>query len=66
MAVKISFEEKIGLHLVKCPVPVLQNCEEKIDLEASRCFERKLEASEPFPGELEDGLADLILVRDWR
>lgn len=45
---------------------VLVHCEEKIDLEASRCCEVfYLVASETFPGDLQDGLADLTVVKDW-
>jgi hypothetical protein len=39
-------------------VPVLQNCEEKIDLEASRCFEREFKMSEAGSNDVVDGLAD--------
>ena len=41
------------------------HCEEKIDLEASRCFGEP-KASETFPSEPFDGLAGRRLVRDWR
>jgi len=42
------------------------HCEEKIDLEASRCFGLMPGASETFPSEPFDGLAGRRLVRDWR
>ena len=42
------------------------HCEEKIDLEASRCFGLMSGASETFPGEPFDGLAGRRVVRDWR
>jgi hypothetical protein len=45
---------------------VLVHCEEKIDLEASRCCEFKLIMSEPNPIDPDNGLADWSLGKDWR
>jgi hypothetical protein len=41
-----------------------KNREEKIDLEASRCFGRKLKASEAGSNDVVDGLAGRMRKRD--
>ena len=54
----LVFEEnKVCITSMKCCL-FCKNCEEKIDLEASRCFERKLKASEAGSKDVVDGLAD--------
>ena len=63
---KISFEE---IKVCVCQMAVRLfciHCEEKIDLEASRCFGLVSLASETFPDEPFDGLAGRRLVRDRR
>lgn len=65
-AMKLSFEEVkvcIGL-LARCLFCI--HCEEKICLEASRCFEPVgFETSEPDPDDAVNGLADRKRMRDW-
>ena len=63
---EISFEE---IKVCVCQMAVRLfciHCEEKIDLEASRCFGLMSRTSETFPSEPFDGLAGRRLVRDWR
>ncbi len=59
----ISFEEvKVCITSMKCCL-FCKNREEKIDLEASRCFERKFRTSEAGSDDVVDGLADRIRKR---
>ena len=62
----LSSEEKTSLHIAFVMCLFCKNREEKIDLEASRCFERKFKMSDAGSNDVVDGLAGRIRKRDRR